>query len=254
MRSIKLVIILILFLLAAMCSAQDQNDFILLTDSTYLLGNVSTRKNQVMLDHKSFDKPKFYNLEQVLAFRSQNDLYEIVTNFVVTYDINRKKSKDFHIEIGYAKVVIQGKVTLYEFGFYVENHLGEWKIAPNSGFFSGGAPAFPMAPGPGGNGTMAMMPTGTLACGGPYLVTQYVLKRSESSELVAVPSGVHPEKFQEFISSFFVEYAELAYEIKRGNYSLEQMKEVVNTYNMWVTKHPDAAKLIEQKSTKLNGF
>ncbi len=253
MQKTKLIFIYFLLSVATIGLAQNQNDFILLADSSLMMGEVSIEKDQIRIINSLQDKRQMFSLEQVLSFQKQDNLYEIVKNFAVTYDSNRKKSKDFHIDIGFAKVIIQDTVSLYEFGFYVENDLGDWKIVESKGFFSGyEAPSFRMAPG--GNGTMAMLPTGTYAGGGPYLITQYLLKRTASSEIVAVPSGTNPEKFKEVISGYFADCKELIYKINAGTQANEQMEDIVNMYNFWVKQHPDAAKLAQQAANNFNGF
>lgn len=253
MQKTKLIFIYFLLSVANICLAQNQDDFILLTDSSLMMGIVSIEKDQIKIINSSQNKSQLYSLEQVLSFQKQDNVYEIVKNFAVTYDSNRKKSKDFHIDMGFAKVIIQGTVSLYEFGFYVENDLGDWKIAESKGFFSGcDGPSFRMAPG--GNGTMAMLPTGTFANTGPYLVTQYLLKRTGSNEVLAVPSGAYPEKFKEVISGYFADCKELAYKINASTEANEQMEDIINMYNFWVKQHPDAAKLAQQAANNFNGF
>jgi hypothetical protein len=254
MLFVRLIITFLLLSYAGLSFSQSQNDYILLADSSYVRGDVRIKKYQIRLsDDFSPNEPQFYNLEQVLSFRDQDDLYEVVKNFAVTYDISRKKSEDYHIETGYARIKIQGTVNLYEFGFHIENQLGKWRIAGNSGFFAGdGAHTFRMAPG--GNRTMAMIPSGTLTGNGPFLVTQYLLKRTGSNEVIAIPSAVHPEKFVEFMSAYFAEYEALSYSIRKGDYTYEHIEDILNKYNLWVEQHPDATKLMGHKESKSNGF
>lgn len=239
---------LLLFLLLSFSYkniAQNNNDYVIRKDSSYVMGNVSSIYGKIKLTHKSLKDPLLFDYKELLAFKDKDVMYELLNDFTVRHRISGADKVSFYFDIAYAKVITSGPVSLYEFEYGVKFKKGKWVAMDADGYtLNSGSTQYMKMPISNEAGWI-MLDT---KMNGPLKVKLYLLKRAANATITVVPDRDKEELCTELLSEYFRDFEGLAYGLKKGNYTYEQLEEIIRMYNLWVKEN---ANTLKQPSTDL---